>query len=93
MGYKSATQILPQDLLQKVQEYVDGEFLYIPRISDNKKDWGAATSTRQELQVRNRCIYEDYLSGEPMDYLAEKYFLSLKSIQRIVGQLKKDYKE
>lgn len=92
MGYKSATQILPQDLLQKVQEYVDGEFLYIPRISDNKKDWGAATSTRQELQVRNRCIYEDYFSGESMDYLAEKYFLSLKSIQRIVGQLKKDYK-
>ncbi|MDO4322112.1 MAG: CD3324 family protein [Lachnospiraceae bacterium] len=92
MGYKSATQILPQDLLQKVQEYVDGEFLYIPRISDNKKDWGAATSTRQELQVRNQYIYEDYLSGESMDYLAEKYFLSLKSIQRIVGQLKKDDK-
>ena len=26
-----------------------------------------------------------------MDFLAEKYFLSLKSIQRIIGQLKKEY--
>ena len=40
MSYKKATQILPQELLIKVQEYIDGEFLYIPRISDNKKNWG-----------------------------------------------------
>ena len=93
MSYKRATQSLPQDLLLKVQEYIDGEFLYIPRISDNKKSWGATTQTHQELQDRNQCIYEDYLSGESMDFLAEKYFLSLKSIQRIVGQLKKEHKE
>ena len=93
MSYKRATQSLPQDLLLKVQEYIDGEFLYIPRISDNKKSWGATTQTHQELQDRNQCIYEYYLSGESMDFLAEKYFLSLKSIQRIVGQLKKEHKE
>ena len=89
MGYKKATHILPQDLLEKVQEYVDGEFLYIPRISDNKKNWGENTSIRQELKERNRQIFADYQAGEQMGSLAEKYFLSLKSIQRIVGQLKK----
>lgn len=47
-------------LLVKVQEYVDGEFLYIPRSSDNKRSWGG-------------------------------YFLFLKSIQRIIGQLKKEF--
>ena len=93
MSYKKATQILPQELLIKVQEYIDGEFLYIPRISDNKKNWGATTSTRQELHDRNESIYSDYLSGQSMDFLAEKYFLSLKSIQRIVGQLKKEHKK
>lgn len=93
MGYKKATHVLPQDLLQEVQEYIDGEFLYIPRIADNKKSWGAETSTRRELQERNRHIYEDYLSGETMEALAEKYFLSLKSIQRIVRQLKKEQSE
>ena len=91
MGYKKATHILPHDLLLKVQEYIDGEFLYIPRISDNKKSWGETTSTRQELQDRNQRIYDDYLAGKRMEFLAEKYFLSLKSIQRIIGQLKKEY--
>lgn len=91
MQYKKATHILPEDLLVKVQEYVDGEFLYIPRISDNKRSWGETTSTRQELQDRNNRIYADYLAGQDMEFLAGKYFLSLKSIQRIIGQLKKEY--
>lgn len=90
MGYKKATHVLPHDLLLKVQEYIDGEFLYIPRISDNKKSWGATTSTRQELEDRNRRIYADYLDGNCMEFLAEKYFLSLKSIQRIIRQLKNE---
>ena len=91
MSYKKATQILPQDLLEQVQEYVDGESIYIPRVSDNKKSWGETTSTRQELQSRNEHIYMDYLAGKNMESLAEKYFLSLKSIQRIIGQLKKEH--
>ena len=48
MGYKKATHILPHDLLLKVQEYIDGEFLYIPRISDNKK-----AGEKQPQPVRN----------------------------------------
>lgn len=90
MGYKKATHVLPKELLVKVPEYVDGEFLYIPRASKHKKSWGETTSTRQELRDRNKNIYADYLAGESMDFLAEKYFLSLKSIQRIIGQLKKE---
>lgn len=93
MSYKTATQVLPQELLLKVQEYIDGEFLYIPRISNNKKSWGETTSTRQELHSRNECIYAEYLAGQRMEFLADKYFLSLKSIQRIIGQLKKEHNE
>lgn len=92
MSYKKATHVLPPELLEKVQKYVDGEFLYIPRVSDHKKDWGHSTTTRQELKERNAQIYEDYLSGQPMNVLAEKYFLSIKSIQRIIGQMKKNDK-
>ncbi|MEG0379033.1 MAG: CD3324 family protein, partial [Eubacterium sp.] len=77
MSYKRATHILPQELLLRIQEYIDGEFIYIPRITDNKKSWGSTTSTRQELQDRNEKIYADYLSGDSMEALAEKYFLSL----------------
>ncbi len=88
MSYKKATHVLPDDLLLKVQKYIDGEFLYIPRIADNKKVWGTNTSTRQEIQNRNKQIYADYLSGIKMSTLAEKYYLSLKSIQRIIRQAK-----
>lgn len=91
MGYKKATQVLPQELLLKVQEYIDGEFLYIPRVADNKKNWGTTTSTRQELRIRNERIYAEYLAGQRMESLADQYFLSLKSIQRIIGQLKKEH--
>lgn len=89
MSYKNALQVLPGDLLEKIQEYVDGEWLYIPRVSDNRKEWGAKTSTRRELRDRNNRIYLDFLAGESINSLAEKYYLSVKSIQRIVGELKK----
>lgn len=88
MSYKKATHVLPDGLLLKVQKYIDGEFLYIPRIADNKKVWGTNTSTRQEIKNRNKQIYADYLSGIKMSILAEKYYLSLKSIQRIIRQAK-----
>lgn len=90
MSYKKATDVLPQELLEKIQQYIDGEFIYIPRITENKREWGTTTSTRQELQDRNARIYADYLAGVHMEALAEKYFLSLKSIQRIIGRLKKE---
>jgi len=86
MSYKRANNILPNDLLEQVQEYIDGEFIYIPRKSGNKKEWGAKTAARQELQQRNRRIYEDYLAGKSLQELSEQYFLSLKSIQRIIWE-------
>jgi len=84
MSYKRAVQILPDNLLEQVQEYIDGEFLYIPRKSGNKKKWGSKTSIRKELCQRDTQIYKDYLSGFSMQELTEKYYLSLKSIQRII---------
>jgi Mor family transcriptional regulator len=88
MSYKKATHVLPHDLLLKIQQYIDGEFIYIPRAVNNKKEWGETTATRSELRERNNRIYADYLSGVKMEALAEKYYLSLKSIQRIIRQFK-----
>lgn len=91
MSYKRATHVLPAELLRQIQEYVDGEFIYIPRISDNKRDWGASTSTRRELCERNALIFADHLAGKSIDELAQKYFLSSKSIQRIICNCKKQH--
>lgn len=86
MSYKKAVQILPSHLLEQLQEYVDGEFIYIPKKSDSRQEWGTKTSARKEYAVRNRKIYESYLAGYHIRQLSEEYFLSPKSIERIIRQ-------
>lgn len=88
MGYKRADSILPEELIKLIQQYVDGESIYIPRKDDNRAEWGSNTNTRQELNHRNNLIISDYQNGMDMAELSEKYFLSVKSIQRIVYNYK-----
>lgn len=87
MGYIRAEEILPVEVLELVQQYVDGRSIYIPRKEENRREWGETTLTRKELKIRNQKIYQDYLSGIKKPDLAEKYFLSEKSIQRIIKEM------
>lgn len=84
MSYQNAEKILPLELVELIQKYVDGKYIYIPRKEENRKSWGENTSTRNELDLRNSNIYNDYLLGLDVFFLAEKYYLSVKSIQRII---------
>ncbi len=88
MGYIRAEEILPVEIIELIQQYVDGTNIYIPRKQENRQEWGTKTAYRLELRDRNRLIYRDYLSGRRIDELAEVYFLSKKSIQRILRQEK-----
>lgn len=89
MSYRSAEKVLPNELIEIIQQYVDGDYLYIPRKESERKKWGDNTAIKKELAERNSSIYEEYLQGLSMEELAEKYFLSEKSIQRIVYQKRK----
>ncbi len=84
MSYKQAAHILPPELLREVQAYIDGECIYIPRLAGRRRGWGEATATRGELKLRNERIFADYLRGAPLEALAERYYLTAKSIQRII---------
>jgi len=84
MSYQKAETILPLELVELIQKYVDGAYIYIPRKEENRKQWGETTSTKNELDLRNSNIYTDYLLGINIDSLADQYYLSQKSIQRIV---------
>ena len=88
MSYKRADKILPMKLIREIQAYVEGENIYIPKIEGNRRSWGERTSIKQELLERNLKIVEDYHSGLSVLQLAEKYFLSDKSIQRIIRNTK-----
>ncbi|MGN0143206.1 MAG: CD3324 family protein [Roseburia sp.] len=88
MGYRRAEEILPIEIIELIQQYVDGANIYIPRKQENRQKWGIRTNYRGELQNRNQAIYRDYLSGRKTYELAESYYLSEKSIQRIIRQEK-----
>lgn len=86
MSYANARDIFPEDILEIIQQYVEGEYIYIPKKEENRISWGELTKTREELMIRNDKIYEDYLSGTSVKSLSEKYYLSPKTIQRIISQ-------
>ena len=90
MGYLKAEEILPMEIIELIQQYVDGESIYIPRKSSHRQAWGTGTQIKQELLRRDRQIYEDYLAGSKIGDLACKYYLSEKSIQRILKQISKN---
>lgn len=84
MGYRKAEDILPIEIIELIQQYVDGENIYIPRKSSYRQAWGTGTQIKQELLERDKQIYDEYLAGSNTAELACKYYLSEKSIQRII---------
>ena len=88
MGYIKAEEILPMEIIELIQQYVDGQNIYIPRKAQQRKEWGAGTEIKRELAMRNQHIFDDYEKGLSVHQIAGKYFLSEKSIQRIVREMR-----
>ncbi|MCH5212505.1 MAG: hypothetical protein J1G06_05795 [Oscillospiraceae bacterium] len=84
MSYIRAEEILPEELIKLIQSYADGINIYIPRKNNNRKAWGENTTTRQDLSKRNSDIVTDFQDGISISELSKKYYLSEKSIQRII---------
>jgi len=89
MRYRNARDLFPKDVLALIQQYADGEYIYIPRKVENRKQWGDNTHSKTETNARNQEIYSLYKSGHTVSELARKFFLSEKSIQRIITLGKK----
>lgn len=86
MSYINANDILPKELINEIQKYVQGVNLYIPKIFDKKN---TDSEYKKELLDRNMEIYKMFQSGNKVSELAKMYYLSDKSIYRILGQMKK----
>ena len=82
MSYVRAEDVLPEELIEMIQQYVNGKSIYIP--CKEKKSWGIQTKTKQYYKMRNNEIYTKYKNGISVKILAIEYSLSEKSIQRIV---------
>lgn len=85
MGYKNGSVLLPAELLKQIQDYVDGEYIYIPRLTANRKKWGDKTEIRIMLAERNSEIYRKYKSGVPVRQLSETYCISPQGIYKILS--------
>lgn len=84
MKYVNAEKLLPSSLVEELQTYMQGGYLYIPTVPKKAKRWGEASGSRRELQERNRRIAAEYRSGVPAEALAGKYFLSVHAIRKII---------
>ncbi|MBU5479055.1 hypothetical protein KQI69_07530 [Eubacterium sp. MSJ-13] len=89
MNYKNAYNILPDRLVQEIQQYVQGEYIYIP-IKDKAIN-STPTEYEQELIKRNEHIFTKSLVGISNSELADRYHLSASSIRRIIIEQRKGY--
>ncbi|EKQ50214.1 MULTISPECIES: CD3324 family protein [unclassified Clostridium] len=88
MKYEKAQNILPCGIIEMIQNYIDGGYIYIPRKNENKKSWGENTETKRYLKARDKEIFDKYSSGVPVKILSQQYFLTEGSIRRIIRKLK-----
>ncbi len=86
MRYIKGETALPRELLEQIQQYVDGVYLYIPRKREEKRPWGSATAYRAELRQRNRAICQAHRAGRTPAELAQEYHLAVKTIHRILRE-------
>ena len=88
MKYAKAQDVLPEEIVKIIQKYVDEKYLYVPRKNENHKAWGEKSGIKISLKVRNNEIYKKYIDGITINELIQEYYLSEKSIRRIIGQEK-----
>ncbi len=65
MKYKNAQNVLPEHIIELIQEYMEGGYLYIPIKYENKKVWGENTSTKNTLKRKK---YKKFLIDMKKEY-------------------------
>ena len=88
MRYIKADQVLPEEVIELIQQYVDGQNIYIPRKAEHKRAWGQGTGYREELRSRNAQLRWAFETGKTVPELAQQFSLSEKSVHRILRETK-----
>ena len=83
MSYVKATDVLLEEVLDLIQKYVEGEYIYIPKKECNRKLWGQSTKSKEKTSARNADIYKIYEEGTSVKSLSEMYYLSSKVYRKL----------
>lgn len=86
MKYISAKDSLPKALVEELQTYIQGGYIYVPALKEQPKRWGEVSGYRQELRERNHKIQLEYQKGTSIEALADHYCLSVHAIKKIIYQ-------
>lgn len=86
MKYINANAILPDVLVEELQKYVQAGYIYIPAKDEQRKSWGELSGYREELKRRNQMIVSEYRQGTSVEELADRYYLSIYAIRKIIYQ-------
>ena len=70
--------------MKELQQYVQGEMIYVPGNGDIRTGWGESNGTREKYSSRNKEIILLYRSGISKEDIAERYHLSECSIKKII---------
>jgi Mor family transcriptional regulator len=84
MSYKNGKDVLPPSLLKQLQDYIQGEIIYIPKREQKRAGWGENNGTRMIIEKRNQEIYGLYKNGYSIMELIQMYHLSEDSIRKII---------
>ncbi|QHA90870.1 CD3324 family protein [Bacillus sp. N1-1] len=84
MNYVKANDVLPKELIEEIQRYVQGKTLYIPKPKYAYEKWGTCSGAKSFMKERNLSIKSDFKDGISIDELKENYHLSVETIKKIV---------
>lgn len=90
MKYKNAKHILPKELLEQLQQYIQGDLIYIPKSENKKTPWGEKNGTKEAIYNRNISIFKLYKQGYKIEDIVSIYNLSESSIRKIITKVKKE---
>lgn len=66
MKYIKADVVLPIALVEELQSYTQGGYIYV---LSNKKKWGEFSGCKYEIEQRNRKIRKEYQQGKSVDII------------------------
>lgn len=88
LKYKNAKAVLPERLYRELQQYVQGEIIYVPKDDSEKAGWGEKNGTKEKYTNRNTEIIMLYKNGVSKEAIADRYHLSECSIKKIIHDSK-----
>lgn len=73
MSYQNSINILPRELIEQIQEYVEGKVIYIPKKAANKKPWGNIPIQKESWPYET----SKYVLISKMDWVSNNYLKNI----------------